>query len=183
MQWRGAGDNFAEIVPEAPCLKLQSTTASASHQAYQPQYTMGVPFEALIPYGIMLTVCGNLSCNNGSQWLIWEQMFSITGAGLSKIRNMQNGGKRQRHGIDTWDKVCWTDTTLPEIQLTPCSKVGFSAKVYHTTESDVHHSDGARSKIDRVFERTIGPAQSTGGLRTEQWLEGERRIHQQCDSH
>jgi hypothetical protein len=32
-------------------------------------------------------------------------MFGITGAGLSKIRNMQNGGKRARHSIDQWDRV------------------------------------------------------------------------------
>ncbi|OBT73718.1 hypothetical protein VF21_07182 [Pseudogymnoascus sp. 05NY08] len=36
---------------------------------------MGVPFETLIPFAIMLT------------------MFGITGAGLSKVRAMQNGGK------------------------------------------------------------------------------------------
>jgi hypothetical protein len=32
-------------------------------------------------------------------------MFGITGAGLSKIRNMQNGGKRARHSVDQWDRV------------------------------------------------------------------------------
>ncbi|KAL2040775.1 hypothetical protein N7G274_006233 [Stereocaulon virgatum] len=47
---------------------------------------MGVPFEALIPYAIMLG------------------MFGLTGAGLSKIRHMQNGGKRARHSIDQWDR-------------------------------------------------------------------------------
>ncbi|KAG9248971.1 hypothetical protein BJ878DRAFT_486185 [Calycina marina] len=47
---------------------------------------MGVPFEALLPYGIMLA------------------MFGISGAGLSKIRHMQNGGKRARHSIDQWDR-------------------------------------------------------------------------------
>ncbi|KAH8812003.1 hypothetical protein F5884DRAFT_784103 [Xylogone sp. PMI_703] len=48
---------------------------------------MPVPFEALIPYGIMLA------------------MFGVTGAGLSKIRHMQNGGKRPRRSIDQWDRV------------------------------------------------------------------------------
>ncbi|PQE33908.1 small secreted protein [Rutstroemia sp. NJR-2017a WRK4] len=48
---------------------------------------MGVPFEALLPYGIMLA------------------MFGITGAGLSKIRHMQNGGKRARHSVDAWDRI------------------------------------------------------------------------------
>ncbi|KAH6723952.1 hypothetical protein BKA61DRAFT_587415 [Leptodontidium sp. MPI-SDFR-AT-0119] len=47
---------------------------------------MGVPFEALLPYGIMLA------------------MFGVTGAGLSKIRHMQNGGKRGRHSVDQWDR-------------------------------------------------------------------------------
>jgi len=47
---------------------------------------MGVPFEALIPYGIMLG------------------MFGFSGAALSKIRHMQNGGKRARHSVDQWDR-------------------------------------------------------------------------------
>ncbi|KAI4797993.1 hypothetical protein E4T44_12033 [Aureobasidium sp. EXF-8845] len=47
---------------------------------------MGVPFEALLPYGIILG------------------FFGITGAGLSKIRNIQNGGKRARHSVDQWDR-------------------------------------------------------------------------------
>lgn len=47
---------------------------------------MGVPFEALLPYAIMLG------------------MFGVSGAGLSKIRHMQNGGKRARHSIDQWDR-------------------------------------------------------------------------------
>lgn len=32
-------------------------------------------------------------------------MFGISGAGLSKIRHMQNGGKRARRSIDQWDRV------------------------------------------------------------------------------
>ncbi|KAL2350153.1 hypothetical protein BJ546DRAFT_1069456 [Cryomyces antarcticus] len=48
---------------------------------------MGVPFEALIPYGIMLG------------------MFGVTGAALSKLRHMQNGGKRGRHSVDQWDRA------------------------------------------------------------------------------
>ncbi|KAF7941316.1 hypothetical protein EAE99_000953 [Botrytis elliptica] len=49
--------------------------------------TMGVPFEALLPYGIMLA------------------MFGITGAGMSGVRALQNGGKRARHSVDAWDRV------------------------------------------------------------------------------
>ncbi|KIW02057.1 uncharacterized protein PV09_06557 [Verruconis gallopava] len=47
---------------------------------------MGVPFEALIPYGIMIT------------------MFGITGGGLAVVKSVANGGKRHRHAIDTWDR-------------------------------------------------------------------------------
>ncbi|KXL48713.1 MAG: hypothetical protein FE78DRAFT_28900 [Acidomyces sp. 'richmondensis'] len=46
----------------------------------------GVPFEALLPYAIMLG------------------MFGFSGAALSKIRHMQNGGKRGRHSVDQWDR-------------------------------------------------------------------------------
>lgn len=31
-------------------------------------------------------------------------MFAISGAGLSKIRHMNNGGKRARHSLDQWDR-------------------------------------------------------------------------------
>ncbi|KAK6851225.1 hypothetical protein PG990_007882 [Apiospora arundinis] len=47
---------------------------------------MPVPFETLIPYGIILA------------------MFGVTGAGMSKIKNMQNGGKRARRSVDQWDR-------------------------------------------------------------------------------
>ncbi|KAI8626471.1 hypothetical protein F5Y19DRAFT_224217 [Xylariaceae sp. FL1651] len=47
---------------------------------------MPVPFEALIPYGIILA------------------MFGATGAGLSKLRHWQNGNKRPRRSLDQWDR-------------------------------------------------------------------------------
>ncbi|KAE9976436.1 hypothetical protein BLS_008623 [Venturia inaequalis] len=47
---------------------------------------MGVPFEALLPYGIMLG------------------MFAVTGGALAKLDHMKNGGKRGRWGIDSWDR-------------------------------------------------------------------------------
>ncbi|CAK7197554.1 hypothetical protein SEUCBS139899_000202 [Sporothrix eucalyptigena] len=48
---------------------------------------MPVPFETLIPYGIIIV------------------MFGVSGAGMSKIRHMQNGGKRARRSVDQWDRV------------------------------------------------------------------------------
>ncbi|KAF2001867.1 hypothetical protein P154DRAFT_521347 [Amniculicola lignicola CBS 123094] len=50
---------------------------------------MGIPFESLLPYAIM------------------TGMFAISAAGLGTLREMQNGGKRARRGIDRWDQVCW----------------------------------------------------------------------------
>ncbi|KAL8877960.1 MAG: hypothetical protein Q9192_008554 [Flavoplaca navasiana] len=47
---------------------------------------MGVPFEALLPGVIIMGLMG------------------ITGAGMSTIRAMQNGGKRGRHSVDQWDR-------------------------------------------------------------------------------
>lgn len=41
------------------------------------------------------------------------QMFGVTGATLSKFRNMQNGGKRARRSIDAWDRV----SILPDASL------------------------------------------------------------------
>jgi len=38
------------------------------------------------------------------------QMFGVSGAGLSQVRNMQNGGKRARHSIDQWDR----QSTIPQ---------------------------------------------------------------------
>ncbi|KEY67669.1 hypothetical protein S7711_03922 [Stachybotrys chartarum IBT 7711] len=47
---------------------------------------MPVPFEALLPYAIMVT------------------MFGITGTGLAAFRTWQNEGKRPRYSLDQWDK-------------------------------------------------------------------------------
>merc|ERR1712014_323532 len=52
----------------------------ATNSPYTNTATMGVPFEALIPYAICLG------------------MFGVSGAALSKIRHMQNGGKGEALG-------------------------------------------------------------------------------------
>ncbi|EYE99812.1 NADH dehydrogenase [ubiquinone] 1 alpha subcomplex subunit 1 [Aspergillus ruber CBS 135680] len=48
---------------------------------------MGVPFEALIPYGIIIT------------------MFGVTGAGLTAVKYLSNDGKKARWNRDLWDRV------------------------------------------------------------------------------
>ncbi|KAL0256453.1 hypothetical protein SLS55_008848 [Diplodia seriata] len=48
---------------------------------------MPVPFEALLPYGIILA------------------FFGASGAGMAKLKALQNGGNRTRHSIDAWDRL------------------------------------------------------------------------------
>ncbi|KMK54816.1 hypothetical protein Y699_06460 [Aspergillus fumigatus Z5] len=47
---------------------------------------MGVPFEALIPYGIIIA------------------MFGVTGAGLTAAKYFGNEGKKARWNKDLWDR-------------------------------------------------------------------------------
>jgi hypothetical protein len=68
-------------------LPLQSIHLLLDHQLRRRKTaTMGVPFEALLPYGIMIG------------------MFAFTGGAMAQLQYMQNGGKRHRYGVDTWDK-------------------------------------------------------------------------------
>ncbi|EKV04731.1 hypothetical protein PDIG_87230 [Penicillium digitatum PHI26] len=47
---------------------------------------MGVPFEALIPYGIIMT------------------MFGVTGYGIHYAKRFVNDGKKARWNSDLWDR-------------------------------------------------------------------------------
>ncbi|POR39183.1 Uncharacterized protein TPAR_00616 [Tolypocladium paradoxum] len=47
---------------------------------------MPVPFEALLPYAIMIG------------------MFGVTGTGLAAVKTWRNEGKRPRYSLDQWDK-------------------------------------------------------------------------------
>ncbi|CZS80128.1 unnamed protein product [Fusarium graminearum] len=55
---------------------------------------MPVPFEALLPYAIMIG------------------MFGISGTGLAVIKGIQNEGKRPRYSVDQWDRY---DTVQNEL--------------------------------------------------------------------
>lgn len=66
---------------------------------------MPVPFETLIPYGIIIAVSSNELSRLSVPAVDKMQMFGVSGAGLNKIKNMQSGGKRHRWSIDQWDKV------------------------------------------------------------------------------
>ncbi|KAK5995053.1 hypothetical protein PT974_03446 [Cladobotryum mycophilum] len=47
---------------------------------------MPLPFETLLPYGIMIV------------------MFGVTGTGLAAFKTWQNEGKRPRYSLDQWDR-------------------------------------------------------------------------------
>ncbi|KAJ5700116.1 hypothetical protein N7455_012006 [Penicillium solitum] len=47
---------------------------------------MGVPFEALLPYGIIMT------------------MFGVSGYGLHYVKRFANDGKKARWNQDLWDR-------------------------------------------------------------------------------
>ncbi|KAJ5942482.1 hypothetical protein N7516_002650 [Penicillium verrucosum] len=47
---------------------------------------MGVPFEALLPYGIIIT------------------MFGVSGYGLHYVKRFANDGKKARWNQDLWDR-------------------------------------------------------------------------------
>ncbi|KZM24225.1 uncharacterized protein EKO05_0005749 [Ascochyta rabiei] len=59
---------------------------------------MGVPFEALLPYAIM------------------TGFFAFSAVSVGKLKEMQNGGKRTRRGIDAWDRQSTTPT------MTSCAR-------------------------------------------------------------
>ncbi|KAI4620982.1 uncharacterized protein J4E88_003738 [Alternaria novae-zelandiae] len=48
---------------------------------------MGVPFEALLPYAIM------------------TGFFAFSAVSVGKLKEIQNGGKKTRRGIDQWDRT------------------------------------------------------------------------------
>lgn len=71
---------------------------------------MGVPFEALIPYGIVVAVRTNYTdapptIQHCQQLTMEWQMIGVTGAGLSVVKHFANDGKKARWNLDTWDRV------------------------------------------------------------------------------
>ncbi|KAJ1705250.1 hypothetical protein AFGD_007079 [Aspergillus flavus] len=64
---------------------------------------MGVPFEALIPYGIIVG------------------MFGVTGAGLTAVKWLGNEGKKARWNRDLWDRY----VTYPSIDYPPRFNINY----------------------------------------------------------
>jgi hypothetical protein len=65
-------------------------------------------------------------------------MFGVTGAGLSKIRHMQNGGKRARHSIDQWDKQSMSS---PPTLLSTRGDISQGGSIEHLLTSTVMDRD------------------------------------------
>ncbi|KFY18868.1 hypothetical protein V493_08291 [Pseudogymnoascus sp. VKM F-4281 (FW-2241)] len=124
---------------------LQAPEEEAQSGLYTTRYErklhteakMGVPFETLIPFAIMLT------------------MFGITGAGLSKVRAMQNGGKRGRHSVDQWDSV--RHSPNPSID--------------DGRTNSPSANDGPRQAVNRLSSWPNRQCHCAAGLRVEQPME------------
>ena len=44
-------------------------------------------------------------------------MFGVTGGGLAVVKTVSNGGKKHRHGIDTWDRQSTSNLKREELGL------------------------------------------------------------------
>lgn len=66
---------------------------------------MPIPFETLIPYGIITVVRTIFHGLKQRAFVDTVQMFGVSGCGLAVLKGIQNGGKKPRFGLDTWDKV------------------------------------------------------------------------------
>lgn len=89
-------------------------------------------------------------------------MFGVTGAGMSKIKHMQNGGKRARRSLDQWDRVSIPSSdAIGAVSLTIDSKVRlkldpFSWRTIRRNILTVWWSDGTRSQTHGHATRTNG---------------------------
>ena len=95
---------------------------------------------------------------------------------LGKLKEMQNGGKRARRGIDQWDRV-----SLGIGSAYGGSTNSYAAKYdrFTMTLCDAiclrDPSDGARPPVDRLHARTDRQADCSGRLRAQQPMEGAYR--------
>jgi hypothetical protein len=85
---------------------------------------MPVPFEALLPYGIMLSA--RLSMHINERGLTFWQLMTVSGVGLTMVKTAQNGGKWPRHNIDRWDRVRYSATCISAILTFVSAKYDFS---------------------------------------------------------
>ena len=76
-------------------------------------------------------------------------MFAFSGAAISKLRNMQNGGKRARHSVDQWDR----QSTLSRFRYLR-EKEDTRPRALLWLADDKHRSETALRYIIRLDERS-----------------------------
>ncbi|EFR03841.1 hypothetical protein MGYG_06841 [Nannizzia gypsea CBS 118893] len=104
---------------------------------------MGVPFEALLPYGIIIG------------------LFGVTGVGLSTLKYYSNGRKNPRRGIDAWDQtnslIAKPPATQLLIQLFKHSSDGTRPTAYRPEErTDKQPCCTPRLRIQQPMEGMAG---------------------------
>ncbi|KAL3438528.1 hypothetical protein BDV09DRAFT_108471 [Aspergillus tetrazonus] len=114
---------------------------------------MGVPFEALIPYGIVVV------------------MFGVTGVGLSVVKTYANDGKKARWNRDLWDRVRTPRDPVSSAHLwLPCLYLG---DLHRTKMANIPPAnDGKRLETYRFPTRSIDKPGGAEGFRNQQPLEG-----------
>lgn len=68
---------------------------------------MGVPFEALLPYGIIIGV-RIIRQDFSELQLTTPKLFTVGATGLSYTKGFLNDGKKTRWNNDLWDRVSRT---------------------------------------------------------------------------
>ncbi|KAL7924886.1 hypothetical protein ACQKWADRAFT_286257, partial [Trichoderma austrokoningii] len=91
-QTRDIATNSSRALTIAGCAQsifrfFSSVDSQAEDRPRRRDSIMPVPFETLLPYGIMIV------------------MFGATGTGLAAFKTWQNEGKRPRYSLDQWDRV------------------------------------------------------------------------------
>jgi hypothetical protein len=98
-------------------------------------------------------------------------MFAFSAVSVGKLKEMQNGGKKTRRGMDAWDRVSRSPLCRPgatadaaaakydSSAMTPCRLLN-------------RRSARARPQIDRLCSRTDRQGRGPAGLRAQQPVEG-----------
>ncbi|KAJ6155158.1 hypothetical protein N7470_005724 [Penicillium chermesinum] len=79
---------------------------------------MGVPFEALIPYGIVIG------------------MFTVAATGISYTKHFTNEGKKPRWNNDLWDRQSKLGRSM-NIRFLPKYGVGLSHRIWANIQSQI----------------------------------------------
>ena len=120
---------------------------------------MGVPFEALLPYAIITGVRQTSIARIRTVLMHRVQMFAFSAVAVGSLREMQNGGKKARRGLDQWDRVsCLLIIMLGSVANKMPAKYDTSAMTSHlptdhiaVMERDRRLTGFARGQTDKPF--------------------------------